>query len=163
MIRRRPALGLVAIVVLSLLAAFFAWVTAEPLWLALGHGDSGVATVTSCVGTGVGQRCIGDFTANDGTLVERVTLLGVGNSGAGTAIGARMVARTSNQAYVGAALDGLHLRWLVSLGLTLLCGLGIAAATGALRIPDRRARRFAIATSLGAPLLLMIGLLAASF
>ena len=29
--------GLVALVLLALLAAFFAWVTAEPLWLAAGH------------------------------------------------------------------------------------------------------------------------------
>jgi hypothetical protein len=163
MIRRRPALVLATVLLLSLLAAFFAWVTAEPLWLAVGHGDSGTATVTSCVGSGVAQRCIGDFTATDGTIVERITLLGVGNSGVGSAIAARMVGRTSDQAYVGAALQGLHLRWLVGLGLTLLCGLGIALATGSSRIPDRRARRFAIATSLGAPLLLMIGFLAATF
>ncbi|MBB5870459.1 hypothetical protein F4553_003838 [Allocatelliglobosispora scoriae] len=161
--RRRPGLSLAAVVVLSLLAAFFAWVTAEPLWLALGHGDVGTATVTQCVGTGVGQRCVGDFTAIDGTLVERVTLLGVGTSGAGSSISARMVGVTSDQAYVGAALHGLHLRWLVGFALTMLCGLGIALATGSIRIPDRRSRRFAVGISLGAPLLLMVGFLAATF
>lgn len=161
--RRRPGLSLAAVVVLSLLAAFFAWVTAEPLWLAVGHGDAGTATVTQCVGSGVAQRCVGDFVADDGTLVESVTLLGVGNSAAGSSITARMVGVTSDQAYVGSALNGLHLRWLVGFGLTMLCGLGIAIATGAIRIPDRRSRRFAVGLSLGAPLLLMIGFLAATF
>ena len=36
----RPLPGLAALVLLSLVAAFFAWVSAEPFWLAVGHGDA---------------------------------------------------------------------------------------------------------------------------
>ena len=35
----RTAPGLIALVALGLIAAFFSWVSAEPFWLAVGHGD----------------------------------------------------------------------------------------------------------------------------
>lgn len=45
---RHPALALPVVVGLGLLAAFFAWQSAEPLWLAVGHGVPGTAEVTVC-------------------------------------------------------------------------------------------------------------------
>jgi len=167
-VRANSALGLTGLVMFALLAAFFAWVTAEPLWLAMGHGDEGKATVLQCVGSGVSQRCVGDFTSESGLVVERVALLGVDQADLGAQreraqLTARMVGARSEQAYVGAALRGLHLRWVVGFTLAMLCGLGIALSTGAIRFTERRARRAAMATSLAAPLLLIVGFLAASF
>lgn len=163
--RPTSVLGLTGLVVFALLAAFFAWVTAEPLWLAVGHGRAGTATAIQCSGSGVSQRCVGDFTSDAGLVVERVALRGVDQSdlSAQQALSARMVAAGSDQAYVGAALRGLHLRWGVGLLLALLCGVGIALTSGAIRFRDRRTRRAAFATSLAAPLLLLVGFLAASF
>jgi hypothetical protein len=167
-VRGNSALGLTGLVLFALLAAFFAWVTAEPMWLAMGHGDDGRATVLQCVGSGVSQRCVGDFTSESGTVVERVALLGVDQAalagqGEPAQLTARMVGARSDQAYVGSALRGLHLRWVVGFALAMLCGLGIALSTGAIRFTERRARRAAIATSFAAPLLLLVGFLAASF
>jgi hypothetical protein len=167
-VRAASALGLTGLVLFALLAAFFAWVTAEPLWLALGHGHDGKATAIQCVGRGVSQRCVGDFTGDSGVVVERVALLGVDQStlrtqGEKTQLIARMVGSHSDQAYVGDALRGLHLRWVVGFCLAMLCGLGIALSTGAIRFGEPRARRAAVVTSLAAPLLLIIGFLAASY
>jgi hypothetical protein len=168
---RRPASGLAILLVLALLGAFFAWVTAEPLWLAVGHGDRGTATVTRCTGGGVGQRCVGEFTAAGGAFTtEEVSLLGVGGDDrrSGATVPARMVSAEHAEsgplprAYVG-DMVGLHLRWGIGLVLILLCGVGIAWATGALRLADRRSRRRAVLASLAAPLLLMIGFLAATW
>ncbi|NUR72741.1 MAG: hypothetical protein HOU81_18160 [Hamadaea sp.] len=166
-VRTTSVLGLAGLVLFALLAAFFAWVTAEPLWLAVGHGHDGKASVIQCVGSGVSQRCVGDFTADSGLVVERVALLGVDQStlpqGEQSQLSARMVGSHSDQAYVGDALRGLHLRWVISFCLAMLCGLGIALSTGAIRFSDPKARRAAVATSLAAPLLLIIGFLAASY
>jgi hypothetical protein len=161
---RRTGRALVALVVLSLCAAFFGWVSAEPLWLAVGHGDRGTATVTRCTGGGVGQRCVGEFRGPDG-FTARVTLLGVGGEArrSGTAVPARMADRDSPQAYVGDDRLALHLRWIVGLLLVLACGAGIAWATGATRLADRRARRRAVLGSLAGPLLLTVGFLVAAW
>jgi hypothetical protein len=53
----RAGPGLIALITLGFVAAFFSWVSAEPFWLAVGHGDPGVATVERCSGSGVVQRC----------------------------------------------------------------------------------------------------------
>src|SRR5690606_1799116 len=45
---RRPLLAFPAMIALGLLTAFFAWQAAEPLWLAMGRGVEGTATVTRC-------------------------------------------------------------------------------------------------------------------
>lgn len=45
---RNPIAGLTGVALLGLLAAFFAWQGAEPLWLSLGRGEDGTATVTRC-------------------------------------------------------------------------------------------------------------------
>lgn len=161
---RSAAAGLASLVLLSLLATFFAWVSAEPLWLALGHGESGTATVTRCTGSGVQQRCVGTFTGG-GFTREQVRLLGVESRqrAEGTQIEARMIDRGADSAYVGAATGPLHLRWGLGLGLVLLCGVGIAWGTGALRMDDRKSRLRATLTALGAPVLMVIGFLAAAF
>ena len=160
---RRTAPAMAALVLLSLCAAFFAWVSAEPLWLAVGHGDQGMATITRCTGSGIGQRCVGEFRADGFTAT--VALLGVadGQRRVGAAVSARMVDRDSRQAYVGDDHLALHLRWTIGLTLVLLCGAGIAWASGANRLADKRARRRAVLGSLAGPLLLTVGFLAASW
>ncbi len=163
---RRPAPGLLGLVALGLVAAFFSWVSAEPFWLAVGHGDRGVATVARCTGEGVTQRCAGAFAAADGSFtVQRVTLLGVAPDGrdAGAAAPARMVGADSRQAYVGATGLMVHLRWVLGFLLVLLCGYGIAGLTGARQLETARARRGAVLTSLAGPVLLLAGFLAATY
>ncbi|WP_305784989.1 hypothetical protein [Symbioplanes lichenis] len=159
---RRPATGLVALLALALVAAFFSWVSAEPFWLAVGHGRTGTATVARCVGEGVSQRCAGTFTpAGSATAVEGVALLGVGSAqrAGGTATPARMVSTSSRQAYVGDTGLLMHLRWTLGFLLVLLCGLGIALLTGTGRLETARARRNALLMSLAGPLLLLGGFL----
>jgi hypothetical protein len=157
--------GLAAMVAFALVASFFAWVTAEPLWLALGRGQTGTAAVADCTGAGVAQRCHGDFTAADGGFTAQgVRLFGVADAQreAGTAIPARMVAADSGTAYVSDAAV-MHLRWILGLAFVLASGAGTLWATGALRLADRRSRRRAALTAFFAPLLVTVGFLAASF
>jgi hypothetical protein len=163
---RHPMAGLISLVALGLIAAFFAWVSAEPFWLAVGHGDPGTATVTRCTGSGVAQRCHGSFSATDGSFtVPRVTLLGVDGDvrAGGVPAPARMVGADSRQAYVGAAGPLIHLRWTLGFLLVLLCGYGIAGLTGAHRLETGRARRAAVLVSLAGPVLLLVGFLAAGY
>ncbi|MEU4687378.1 hypothetical protein [Actinoplanes sp. NPDC023714] len=164
--RTSPAGPLAALVTLSLLAAFFAWVSAEPFWLAVGHGDDGRATTTQCRGEGLTQRCAGDFTTDDGRFtVSHVTLLGI--SGDGRATGAitpaRMVSAGSGQAYAGPAGTLMNLRWILGFALVLICGYGIAQSTGAHRLETGMKRRRAVLLSFTAPILLQLGFLAAAF
>jgi hypothetical protein len=159
---RRPVIGLVTIIVLGLLATFFAWVSAEPLWLAIGHGSHGTAVATQCSASGVPYDCVA-FTAADGSyIVQDVDLLGRADLKQGASVAARMVSQHSSRAY---AVDtvGLNLRWMIGLALVLLCGLGIAWATGATRLDDRGSRRRAFFACIGAPLLLALGFLAATW
>jgi hypothetical protein len=170
--RRRPraprgaASGLFGLIALSLIAAFFSWVSAEPFWLAVGHGTPGAATVGRCTGTGVTQRCAGSFAAADGRWsAGTVTLLGVpaGDSRPGAVAPARMVNPTSNQAYVGTTGILVHLRWALGFMLVLLCGLGVAGLTGTRRLESVRARRGALLMSIAGPLLLLAGFLLAAY
>jgi hypothetical protein len=158
--------GLLALIAIGLIAAFFGWVSAEPFWLAVGHGDRGVATVAQCAGSGLSQRCAGSFTAADGSFgVTRVTLIGVGANSrdTGTAVPARMVSASSQQAYVGSTGKLVHLRWVLGFVLVLLCGLGIAGLTGTRQLETLRARRGALLMSLAGPVLLLAGFLAATY
>jgi hypothetical protein len=161
---RRPGLGLPALLVLALLGTFFAWVSAEPLWLAVGHSADGTATVTRCTGDGVTRRCRGTFTA-DRVQATGVALLGVDGprAVAGATAPARMVSGESRQAFVGASGWTLHLRWILGLALVLLCGLGIASATGARRLENPRARRRAVLLSTFAPVAVLAGFLVAAY
>ncbi|AEV88679.1 hypothetical protein ACWT_7668 [Actinoplanes sp. SE50] len=169
--RRRPPAthpvgALTALLGLSLLAAFFAWVSAEPFWLAVGHGDPGYATTTHCHGDGLTQHCTGRFASADGRIaVRRVTLLGIsgGAREPGAVARARMVNRDSGQAYAGPPGMLLHLRWALGFLLVLICGYGIAGATGARRLESPRARRGALLASVLGPVLLLAGFLAAAY
>jgi hypothetical protein len=163
---RRTAPGLLGLIALALIAAFFSWVSAEPFWLAVGHGERGVATVARCTGAGVTQRCTGSFAAADGSYrAPTVTLLGVDPAGrtAGAVAPARMVNPGTGQAYVGSTGPLVHLRWTLGFVLVLLCGLGIAGLTGTRRLETVRARRGALLMSLAGPVLLLAGFLFASF
>src|SRR6266545_3808405 len=75
---RRASHGLPLLVLLSLLALFVAWVSAEPFWLAIGHQDTGTVEVTRCTGHGpLGTRCIGTFTTTHrGYAADAVTVSG---------------------------------------------------------------------------------------
>jgi hypothetical protein len=170
--KRRPrnpqpaAPGLFGLIALALIAAFFSWVSAEPFWLAAGHGDRGIATVERCTGTGVTRRCAGSFTEAEGSFsAGRVALLGVptqsGNPGA--VVPARMVNPTSKQAYVGDTGTLLQLRWMLGFVLVLFCGLGIAGLTGTRQLESVRARRTALVMSVAGPLLLLAGFLFATY
>lgn len=158
---RRLGVALPFIIVFALLSAFFSWVSAEPLWLALGHGETGTATVTRCVGDGVTRRCQGDFTTDDFSVV-RITLLGLteADTKTGRTVTAQMVSERSHRAYAG---GGFVLRWLPGLVLVVLCGLAIVMITGVRRLGDRRERWTAVAASVAAPLLVTVGFLAAAF
>ncbi|MEV6298090.1 hypothetical protein AB0M02_01655 [Actinoplanes sp. NPDC051861] len=163
---RNPAGALVALVALSLLAAFFGWVSAEPFWLAVGHGDRGYATTTHCRGDGLTQRCTGRFATSDGQFsVARVTLLGVSGEGrqAGAISPARMVSPGSGQAYTAPAGPLMHLRWVLGFLLVLVCGYGITEATGARRLGNRRTRKRAVIAGFAGPLLLLGGFLIAAY
>ncbi|SFF50418.1 hypothetical protein SAMN05421541_111437 [Actinoplanes philippinensis] len=165
---RRPAANplsaLLCLIVLSLAAAFFGWVSAEPFWLAVGHGDRGYAVTTSCHGSGLTQRCVGEF-ATDGFSAGPVTLLGIAGDGRrpGAVSSARMVGPGSDQAYTAGPGPLMHLRWGLGFLLVLLCGHGIAATTGARRLPSRPARRGATIASFLGPLLLLGGFLVAAY
>jgi hypothetical protein len=162
---RHPLPGMIGLVALAMIAAFFSWVSAEPFWLAAGHGDRGVATVGRCAGSGVTQRCSGAFAAADGSFtVERVTLLGVDPNSrtTGAVAPARMVSPDSGQAYVGSTGWMVHLRWVLGFILVVMCGYGIAGLTGARRLETPSARRGAVLISLAGPVLLLLGFLAAA-
>jgi hypothetical protein len=153
---RRPLPGLTAAVVLGLLAAFFGWFAAEPLWLSLGHSSTGTATARACP---VARTCA-DFTADGNAFVATgVTLLGTGAVRPGTTVPARMVSPTGSAAYVGGAAP----RWVPSLLAVLLCGFGIAWLTGGYRLPGRRRKLFVVGLSLAGPLLIVAGMLAVTW
>lgn len=158
---RSLAFALPFVIMFGLLSAFFSWVSAEPLWLAVGHGTSGTATVTKCTGEGVTRRCIGEFTTPHFS-VARVSLLGLPETAAspGKTVRAEMVSERSQRAYAG---GGFMLRWLPGLILVLLFGLLIALVTGVRRLVDPRERWAALGVSVAAPLLVTIGFLAAAF
>jgi len=156
---RRPWFALPALVVLGLATTFFAWVSAEPFWLAVGHGRSGTATVVASA-----QGCRGFFLADDGSFIASdVDLRGLGPAECtrGAKVPAHMVSDRAEQAYATTAL-GLHLRWLAGLGLVLLCGLAITWLTGAARFAGWR-RGVAVGLSLGGPAAMTIAMLTAAF
>ncbi|HEY9482659.1 MAG TPA: hypothetical protein VIR00_06815, partial [Micromonosporaceae bacterium] len=157
---RRPAFGLPALLVFALAAAFFAWVSATPLLLTAGHGSRGIATVATCSVHGIDRSCA-EFVAADGSFSAAVTLLGPASThaSAGQKLDARMVSRGSSLAYAGNGTD-LLLHWIPGVVLLVLCGFGIAWATGALRLAGRRTRSLALLGSFGGPILLFVGMLA---
>ncbi|MFE9959442.1 hypothetical protein [Micromonospora sp. NPDC005299] len=160
-----PVTGLSVLLSLSLLAAFFAWVSAGPLWLAVGHGTSGTAVITDCSGGGLTQRCRGLFLADgERFLAHGVRVSGVpaDRSATGSVLPARMTKPAGGTAYADAGA-GRHLRWLLGLLLVAGCAAGIARWTGATRLPDPRHRRWAVGVALAGPLLITVGFLAAAW
>ncbi|TDC72471.1 hypothetical protein E1193_27660 [Micromonospora sp. KC606] len=160
-----PVRGLAALLALSLVAVFFAWVSAGPFWLAVGHATAGTVVVTDCAGGGLTQRCRGIFTADR----ERFRVHGVRVSGVpeargtiGTALPARMTGADDDTAYVDTGV-GRHLRWLLGLLVVAGCGAGITRATGASRLADPRHRRWATAAAWAGPALITLGFLVAAW
>ncbi|MEV0809119.1 hypothetical protein [Micromonospora sp. NPDC050200] len=160
-----PVRGLAVLVALSLVAAFFAWVSAGPFWLAVGHATTGTVVITDCTGGGVTQRCRGIFAADRGRfLAHGVRVSGVPGErrATGTALPARMTGAGDDTAYVDTGV-GRHLRWLLGLLVVAGCGAGIARGTGAARLADSRHRRWATAGAYGGPLLITLGFLLAAW
>ncbi|GII21252.1 hypothetical protein [Planosporangium mesophilum] len=160
---RPPALGLSALLLFGLLAGFFGWVSADPFWMAVGHAQRGTATVTTCAGQGLQARCVGTFqTAGFSRERVAVSALSHDEQRPGVKVPARMVSSQGRIAYTGQP-SSLHLRWILGIALVLLCGLGIAWATGAGRLETRRARLAVYSASVGGPLLLALGVVAAAW
>jgi hypothetical protein len=159
-----PLTSLLCLIALSLTAAFFGWVSAEPFWLAVGHGDRGYAITDRCHGSGLTQRCVGQF-ATESFSVGPVTLLGVAGDGRlpGAISPARMVGPGSDQAYTAAPGPLVHLRWGLGFLLVLACGYGITETTGVRRLPSRPARRGATIAAFLGPVLLLGGFLVAAY
>ncbi|SIN32876.1 hypothetical protein SAMN04489832_5453 [Micromonospora cremea] len=160
-----PLPGLAVLVLLSLVAAFFAWVSAGPFWLAVGHSRVGTVVIDNCTGGGLTQRCRGIFTADDGRFLAhgvRVSGVPAGRDVPGTALPARLAGSDGGTAYVDTGV-ARHLRWLPGLLMVLGCAAGIARWTGATRLPDRRNRRWAVAVAIAGPVLITLGFLAAAW
>ncbi|MGW0502549.1 hypothetical protein [Micromonospora sp. NPDC003241] len=160
-----PLPGMAALVGLSLVAAFFAWVSAGPLLLAVGHGTSGTAVVTACTGDGLTQRCRGIFTAVGGQFrTHGVRISGVPEqrTTTGSALPARVTGPDAAVAYADHGV-GAHLRWLLGLLGVLGCAAGIARWTGATRLPDPRGRRWAVTAAFVGPLVTTLGFLVAAW
>ncbi|MEH0820830.1 MULTISPECIES: hypothetical protein [unclassified Micromonospora] len=160
-----PVQGLAVLVTLSLVAAFFAWVSAGPFWLAAGHATEGTVVITGCAGDGLTQRCRGVFFADRGRFLAhgvRVTGVPGERRATGTALPARMTGPGDDTAYADTGI-GRHLRWLLGLLVITGCGAGIARGTGALRLADARHRRWATAGAYGGPALITLGFLFAAW
>ncbi|MGC4757323.1 hypothetical protein [Micromonospora trifolii] len=160
-----PLPGLAALVALSLVAAFFAWVSAGPFWLAVGHARTGTVVIDDCSGGGLTQRCRGIFTAENGRFIAhgvRVSGVPVEGNAAGTSLPARMTGPDSGTAYADVGV-GRHLLWLPGLLVVLACTAGIVRWTGSARLPGRRHRRWAVAAAVAGPTLITVGFLAAAW
>ncbi|MEV1329096.1 hypothetical protein AB0J20_05915 [Micromonospora costi] len=156
-----PLPGLAALLALSLVAVFFAWVSAGPLWIAVGHSTRGTVVITDCDGNGLTQRCRGIFAAEGGRFLAhgvRVSGVPADRTDAGSALPARMTGPRGATAYADSG-PGRHLRWLLGLLAVAGCGAGIARWTGATRIAGRRARRWTTIASFAGPALIAAGFL----
>ncbi|MEU1642820.1 hypothetical protein [Micromonospora zamorensis] len=157
-----PLPGLAALVTLSLVAAFFAWVSAGPFWLAVGHARVGTVVLDGCTGDGLTQRCRGTFTADDGRFIAhgvRVSGVPAGENASGTPVPARMTGPDAGTAYADTGV-GRHLLWLPGLLVVLACTAGIVRWTGSARLPGRRHRRWAVTAAVAGPVLITVGFLA---
>jgi hypothetical protein len=156
---RRPWLAIPALVVLALAGAFFAWVSAEPFWLAVGHGSAGTATVVVA-----GEDCRATFVADGNAFsASTVDLSGMDTVGCvvGVQVPARMVSAASTRAYA-ADPAGLNLRWMLGFGLVLLCGALIAWVTGAGRFRGWQ-RAASVGLCVAGPVAIAAALVAAAY
>jgi hypothetical protein len=159
--RRRPPrplwLSLPALVVLALATAFFAWVSAEPFWLAVGHGHTGTATIFTAP-----SGCRARFVAHDAAFtVSTVEVAGLRGCPNGASPSAQMVSPRGARAYV-TDRAGLNARWSIGFGLVVLCGLATATATGSGRLPGWRGTA-AVGLSLAAPAVATLVMLAVAY
>lgn len=157
---RHPALGIAAAIVLTLISAFFGWVSAQPFWLSAGLGTSGTATVTSCE-RGVDARCIGTFSSPAFTS-QTIRVSGVPEEQRrrGATLPARMLDAESGWAYVGAT----GLQWRAGLLAAVLCCALVPLATGVrrLRTAGRGAQLTIWAVGFCGPFLLTLGVMVAT-
>jgi hypothetical protein len=155
----KPLVAVPALLVLLVVGTFVAGLSAEPFWLAIGHGHDGTATVVSD-----GVRCRATFVAADGTFTtSTVDLVNTDTAGCvvGAAVPASMVSAGAARAFAADAV-GLRLRWLVGAGLLLLLGLLIAWATGAVRFRGWRWVA-AVGASVAAPWMIAATVLATTY
>ncbi|MER7330371.1 MULTISPECIES: hypothetical protein [unclassified Micromonospora] len=160
-----PLPGLAVLLALSLVAAFFAWVSAGPFWLAVGHATRGTVVIVDCTGGGLAQRCRGNFApAGEPWIAHGVRVSGVAEerTATGSTLPARMTGPDGGTAYADGGVAG-HLRWLLGLLVVLGCCAGIARWTGATRLADPRARRWAVAGAVAGPLVIALGFLVAAW
>ncbi|MET7427191.1 hypothetical protein [Dactylosporangium sp. NPDC005555] len=157
---RSPAVGLPAMLLIALLAGFFAWTSAEPFWLDMGQGEAGRAQVTRCTGDGVLRRCYATFQSADGAAVAGVPVVGADDA-PGTVLDARM--RDGGRIAYAGDPTGLRVRWTVGLALILLCGAALCWATGAGRLGRFRTRLAACALTTAAPVVLGLGVLVSCY
>ncbi|MER7283537.1 hypothetical protein ABT369_54865 [Dactylosporangium sp. NPDC000244] len=157
---RGPVAGLTAMLVVALLTGFFAWTSAEPFWLDMGHRVRGTAEITSCKGTGVLRRCLAEFTRPGAEAVDGTRLMGL-DEPTGSSVAAVMVPG-GRVAYAGNP-SGLRVRWATGFGLVLLCGLLLAWLTGAWRFARLRDRLTAWTLTMTAPIVLAAAIVLAAY
>ncbi|SCL55761.1 hypothetical protein GA0070606_2494 [Micromonospora citrea] len=160
-----PLPGLAVLLALSLVAAFFSWVSAGPFWLAVGHATRGTVVIVDCDGGGLTQRCRGNFFAAEGSWIAhgvRVSGVAAERTATGASLPARMTGPDGGTAYADTGAVG-HLRWLLGLLVVLGCCAGIARWTGSTRLADPRLRRWAVAGAVAGPLAITLGFLVAAW
>ncbi|MEV6928512.1 hypothetical protein AB0M46_29050 [Dactylosporangium sp. NPDC051485] len=156
---RGPLAGLTAMLLIALLAGFFAWTSAEPFWLDMGHGVKGTAEVTACQGTGLLRRCRADFAAPGRETVDGARLMGL-DGATGASVTAEMLPG-GRVAYAGNP-SGLRVRWAAGLGLIVLCGVMLAWLTGAWRFARLRERLTAWLLTAASPIALSAAIVLAT-
>jgi hypothetical protein len=155
----KPQIAVPALLVLLTIGTFVSGLSAEPFWLAIGHGHDGTATVVSA-----GNRCRATFVAADESFAtSTVDLVNTDTAGCviGAAVPARMVSSGATRAFASDTA-GLRLRWLVGAGLLLLLGLLIAWATGSVRFRGWR-WPVAVGASVAAPWMIAATILATTY
>jgi len=155
----RSLIAVPALLALLVTGTFVAGLSAEPFWLAFGHGHSGTATVVEGP-----ARCRATFVAADGSFsTSTVDLANTDTSGCvvGSTVPASMVSGGAARAFAADAV-GLRLRWLVGAGLLLLLGLLIAWSTGAVRFRGWRWLA-AVGASVAAPWMIAATVLATTY
>ncbi|WP_344618889.1 hypothetical protein [Dactylosporangium salmoneum] len=157
---RGPLAGLTAMLLIGLLAGFFAWTSAEPFWLDMGHGVRGTAEVTACHGSGLLRHCRADFAAPGRETVDGARLMGV-DGATGASVAAEMLPG-GRIAYAGNP-SGLRVRWAAGLGLIVLCGVVLAWLTGAWRFARLRERATAWLLTAAAPVALSAAIVLAAY